>query len=164
DLLRASQHLEDVATESTPLGRPRQTRPADTAEALATGASADWAALREAVLAVLEGQPDAPSDEPLTRRIELCYESLKTELLRASARGRLSVDGMEESLLRARRLQRVAESALKARRRLAPWIGRIDAQRAVDDSIAEDAPSSDAVAAATPVPAQAVGSTPSASS
>ncbi|HEX6994723.1 MAG TPA: Na/Pi symporter [Gammaproteobacteria bacterium] len=128
DLMRASQHLEDVATESEALRGPRPARPSDAIHA--EGASPDWAALREAVLAVLT--PDGAPDQldALARRITLHYEALKAALLKAGARGRLPVDAMEEDLLRARRLRRVAESALKARRRLAPWLAVLDGARA----------------------------------
>ena len=130
DLIRASQHLEDVATESEALSGPRPPRPSDAIHA--EGASPDWSALREAVLAVLtpDGAPDEP--EALARRLELHYEALKAALLKAGARGRLPVDAMEEDLLRARRMRRVAESALKARRRLAPWLAVLDGLHAAE--------------------------------
>src|SRR5690606_35896524 len=127
DLLRASQHLEDVATESESLSGPRPARPSDAAHA--EGASPDWSALREAVLAALAPDADADAGDAIAKRLELCYESLKAALLKAGARGRLHVDAMEEDLLRARQLRRVAESALKARRRLAPWRSLLDGAR-----------------------------------
>lgn len=137
DLLRASQHLEDVATESEHLLGPRTARPSDAVHA--EGASADWAALREAVLTALT--PDLAEDqlEPLARRLELSYEGLKAALLKAGARGRLHVDAMEEDLLRARRLRRLAESALKARRRLAPWRARLNGTQADKPPAADEA-------------------------
>lgn len=119
DLLRASQHLEDVVTESEPLAGA--VRSADTGMAHAEGASRDWAGLREAVLATL-APGGTVEREALAQRVELSYESLKAALLKAGARGQLAVDAMEEDLLRARRLRRLAGSAVKARRRLAPWL------------------------------------------
>ncbi len=119
DLLRASQHLEDVATASAHTG-PHRSR--GQAAAHAEGSSPDWAALREAVLAVLTSKIPPAELTPRAKRIELSYESLKTTLLKAGARGQLHVDAMEEDLLRARRLRRLADSALKAHRRLDPWI------------------------------------------
>ena len=137
DLLRASQHLEDIVTESEYLRGPRPARPADAVHA--EGASPDWAALREAVLGALT--PTAAPDElePLARRLELSYEGLKAALLKAGARGRLPVDVMEEDLLRARRMRRVAESALKARRRLAPWVAMLDGNGLADAVTSEEA-------------------------
>src|SRR5690606_9292745 len=130
DLMRASQHLEDVATESEALRGPRPARPSDAVHA--EGASPDWTALREAVLAALT--PDGTPDDldALARRLELHYEALKAVLLKAGARGRLPVDAMEEDLLRARRMRRVAESALKARRRLARWLALLDGAGAAE--------------------------------
>lgn len=137
DLLRASQHLEDIATESEYLRGPRPARPA--AAVHAEGASPDWAALREAVLAALTPTTAPEELEPLARRLELNYEGLKAALLKAGARGRLPVDVMEEDLLRARRMRRVAESALKARRRLAPWVAMLDGNGLPDALASEDA-------------------------
>lgn len=145
DLLRASQHLEDVATESEALRGPRPARPSDAVHA--EGASPDWAALREAVLAALapDGAPDQV--DALARRLELHYEALKAALLKAGARGRLPVDAMEEDLLHARRMRRVAESALKARRRLAPWLAVLNGAHVAE---AEAEPAADAGKRAAP--------------
>jgi phosphate:Na+ symporter len=130
DLLRASQHLEDVVTESEYLSGPRPARPSVAAHA--EGASPDWSALREAVLAALAPDTEDDSTDAVAERLDLCYESVKAALLKAGARGWLHVDAMEEDLLRARRLRRVAESALKARRRLAPWRSVLNGARAAE--------------------------------
>jgi phosphate:Na+ symporter len=122
DLLRSSQHLEDVAAESALLGRPRR-EPPMAAAARADHPAADWQALIDAVTAGI-AQDGAVDGAEIAERVGRAYEALKAELLRAGAGGRLRVDAMEEELLRARRLRRVADSALKARRRLAPWVER----------------------------------------
>jgi len=140
DLLRAITHIDEVAIASATVAAP-QTRGADDF-AHALGVSRDWARLHEVVAETLSTSADdtsdapgadAPTDdgelEPRDRRLELAYEGLKADLLRAAALGRLRVEAMEERLLRARRLRRLAESAAKANRRLAPWVARVDGAR-----------------------------------
>lgn len=133
DLLRASQHLEDMAAESALLGRPRSGLPIG-AGARAGLLAADWAALVDAVLESIG--PDGAADrEADTGRVSAAYEKLKTELLRAGAEGRLRVESMEQELLRARRLRRIADATLKARRRLEPWIERANGGEAPADEL-----------------------------
>ena len=121
--------------------------------ATAAGASRDWGALRAAVLESLRtfpprpnggaivvaasGQADEPEPSHRDRQLELAYEALKAYLLREGALGRLPVDAMEEDLLRARRLRRLAESAIKARNRLAPWLGQVDGRLREGDALVE---------------------------
>jgi phosphate:Na+ symporter len=140
DLLRASQHLEDVAAKSGLLGRPRREPPIGAA-ARAERPAADWQALTDAVAAsvALEGPVDGAE---VAERVARAYEALKAELLRAGAQGRLRVEAMEEELLRARRLRSIADSALKARRRLVPWVERTNggdeaAEIAADEAAGE---------------------------
>lgn len=154
-LLRATHHIEDVAIDSSLIAGVRAyTRQA--AAAHAAGASRDWAVLRAAVLESLRafppGRDDAsgtgnaivhesdttePEAQPAERdrRLELAYEALKAHLLREGALGRLPVDAMEEDLLKARRLRRLAESAMKARNRLEPWLGQVDGLAPVSDAL-----------------------------
>lgn len=145
DCLRAIQHIDDVASASATVGAARSVGTAD--DAHARGASRDWARLNEVVAEMLatpqvstsdapaaDGYGGAPAidddAEPRDRRLELAYEGLKADLLRAGALGRLRVEAMEEQLLRARRMRRLAESAAKANRRLDPWVARVDGERA----------------------------------
>lgn len=126
DLLRAIQHIEDVIGESAAVGA-----------ASSSGASGcafeEWSCLHDTAASVLRG-PDrheapehGPGDfESSYRTLEHAYEGLKAKLLRAAATGRVAVEAMEDELLHARRLRRMAESALRANRRLAPWLGLID--------------------------------------
>jgi phosphate:Na+ symporter len=118
DILRAVQHLEEVAALSADL--PRAALPA-----VGGTTSEQWRELDRAVLASLEpdGGPEqeaALGDQlgALAARVEAAHERVKTELLRATARGELPVDKMEAALLQAQGLRRIADRALRAQRRL----------------------------------------------
>ena len=144
DLIRASQHLDEIAAVSAqhvPLhGGAYDGTPWPTA-----GRAADWRALTDAVLASLtEEGADTPDErEDLGQRVEAAYQSLKAELLNEGAHGRIGVERMEEELQRARRLRRIASAALKARRRLEPWMNGIDkTQRRDTVSVTDEAPPS----------------------
>ena len=121
DLIRATQHLDDItlaADQLAPLIAP--------AEEASAGES--WQRLNDSVAGTLAPPPrqdEAPGDldalEDLAARIEENYQSIKAELLRATATGRLHVGTMETALLQARRLRLTAIEAIKAQRRLNRW-------------------------------------------
>lgn len=115
DVIRAIQHLEDMAREAS--------RVAGDVEPLQ---SADWLRLHRAAAAALivppaDGQGHASVFGALSREVEEAYEQLKTQLLGAAAAGREGLQATEAALQRARRVRRMAQSALKADRRLARW-------------------------------------------
>lgn len=140
DLLRAIQHLDDVAIASATIGP---------APSHALGASHDLARLHEVVADMLtvpaertslsdvgdvvDESPEDDELEPRNRRLELAYEGLKADLLRQGALGRLRVEAMEEQLLRARRMRRLAESAAKANRRLGRWLAGVDGRAPTEE-------------------------------
>ena len=130
DLMRAIQHLEDAAETSGRLvGRHSQWLAADEHE--------HWNQL-EAVVADSLHMTGGAADEAaetfhrLLDRKEGAYEIIKADLLRATARGALPVARMEAALERARLLRRLADSAIKARRRYGRWAALIDDSAAVD--------------------------------
>lgn len=109
DLLRATQHLEDIA--------------------LAAGAlkpDVDDQGLRDAAnhcLVLRAAGEDARDQLVLARAaVERQYESTKKELLLASASGALDPMVMQPRLERAQVLRRIGITALKAQRRLLPWV------------------------------------------
>lgn len=113
DMLRAVQHLEDLALASAEI-TPPPSLPSDTARE-------DWQKLQQAVLTSLAAD-DAP--QALADRIaatEQSYQQIKRDLLRAGATGDMPVATMEEALRIVRRLRTSAEAAAKAQRRLYPW-------------------------------------------
>jgi phosphate:Na+ symporter len=115
DMLRASQHLQELASVAAEVETSRTLpRPSADAARLATGR----AALADAVVACLD---DGLDTKPLIG-VEAAYEALKADLLRAGARGSLHVESMESDLLQARQLRALASMITKARRRLARWI------------------------------------------
>ncbi|MBN1240776.1 MAG: Na/Pi cotransporter family protein [Gammaproteobacteria bacterium] len=140
DLIRASQHLDEIAAVSAELGPPLRAEALGGAAAPA-GPGGDWRELIGAVLASLteEGADSEEEREDLGERVETAYQSLKGQLLEAGARGRLGVELMEEELRHARRLRRVASTALKARRRLEPWINAVakDGRKGSEDEVQE---------------------------
>lgn len=94
-------------------------------------ASAGWASLQQALADSLEG-PGAEADAletACTRLIEAterAYQLVKTDLLRATARGALPVGQLDSALDLADALRRCAELAAKTHRRLGPWEGHPD--------------------------------------
>jgi len=124
DLIRSIHHVEEALAE----GRSLHDLPHPPID-LVSGAS--WDRLKAGVLAALETEPEDPEafktefDLEL-KEVEAAYEAIKKDLLASIASGRSSVEPMEAALLRARRMRRIAEAALKAERRLCPWapIGR----------------------------------------
>lgn len=119
DLIRSIQHVEEALTDSAVLQHP----PFPPAR-LITGP--DWDRLRAGVLAALVTSSTNPEcfksefDSEMTE-VEAAYEAIKKNLLSAAAAGQTGVEPMEAALMRARRMRRVAEAALKAERRLHPW-------------------------------------------
>lgn len=86
----------------------------------------DWLRLHKAAAAALT-LPAADQPVQLSRVVDLgrdvedSYEQVKALLLREAAAGRDTLDATEIALQRARRVRRIAQSALKAERRLGPW-------------------------------------------
>lgn len=128
DLIRSIQHVEETLAESGAISGGAQPP-----EALVSGPA--WDRLKTGVFATLittAEDPDAFKTEFDSEMAEVddAYEAIKKDLLASAAAGRVSVDMMEAALLRARRMRRVAEAALKAERRLCPWApvasGRVD--------------------------------------
>lgn len=121
DVIRAIQHLEDMAVEAS--------RVADDAIAIRP---AEWQRLHLAVVATLtltdRGEPDAASRRSvLGQDVEDAYEELKGRLLNGAAAGRDNLEVTEAALQRARRVRRIAQSALKADRRIGRWRPASDA-------------------------------------
>ena len=127
DLVRTVQHLEDLAALSDEVAEAGSWPLRDL-----TGP--DWQALRAGVAASLgrstaeERAPPPPLTE-LSARIEAAYQTVKAGLLRATAVGEMRVGSMEAALLHAQQLRRAAEAAWKARRRLQPWLDRVDPRK-----------------------------------
>jgi phosphate:Na+ symporter len=122
DLIRATQHLDDLGAIT-----------ADLADALPRADIAmrdGWEELRTAALDSLDMRSeDNPSSlDDAINRAEAAYQRVKADLLRTCAAGLLPVEAMERALDHARTLRRCADVAIKARRRLAPWLERADAQ------------------------------------
>ena len=114
DLLRSIQHLEDLATTSQELGEHH-------------ARFAQWNELREAVLVNLNTEPSGSqsaetSFESRLLQVDRSYQQVKASLLQAAASGILSVGAMEQRLSEAQTIRRCAEAAIKAERRLSPWI------------------------------------------
>ena len=118
DVIRCVQHIEEVSTEC--------------AATLRSGSLPDmqvpaWARLRAGVLAALTTSTEDPEtfktefDTELSE-VESAYQAIKYDLLTAVARGSLKVGAAEAALMTAQRMRQIAESALKAERRIAPWI------------------------------------------
>lgn len=119
DLIRSIHHVEETVAEAAAISQgPQPPAP------LITGPA--WDRLRAGILATLEtnsGDPDAFKTEFDSEmdEVDAAYEQIKKDLLASAAAGRIGVDAMEAALLRARRMRRVAEAALKAERRLCTW-------------------------------------------
>ncbi|MFN3313776.1 MAG: Na/Pi cotransporter family protein [Hyphomonas sp.] len=144
DLIRSVHHVEEAVAEGAALqsGPPLP--------ATLTGGP-KWSRLKKGVLATLETSSNGSDDfktefEREMREVDDAYEAIKRDLLSAAAAGRVPVEAMEAALLRARRMRRLAEAALKAERRLAPWAelgrDRVENTPAADQAAA---PISDAV-------------------
>lgn len=137
DLIRATQHLDDIVIAADQLA-PLIAHPEE-----GTGGES-WQRLNEAIAGALPLPPEpggVPGDidmlTDLMSRIEENYQSIKAELLRATATGRLHVGTMETALLQARRLRHAATEAIKAQRRLNRWQRFISDNQAVAAEPAE---------------------------
>jgi phosphate:Na+ symporter len=123
DVIRAVQHLEEIERMSQRLRR---------LPAGMTSASTSWADLQRALVDSLRG-PGAdlgelePACTGLIEAAEDAYQRVKTDLLRATARGALPVGQLDDALDLADALRRCAELAAKTHRRLGPWEGHPDA-------------------------------------
>lgn len=122
DIIRAVQHLEEIERISLRL------RPI-IGVVLATSAS--WADLQAALTDSLAGEKAMADREDqvhdrLIQRAEEAYQTVKSDLLRATARGALPVTQLDEALDLADAIRRCAELAAKTNRRLAPWEGHPD--------------------------------------
>ena len=120
DIIRCVQHVEEVSTESHTLLLERGL--ADSA-----ADATRWSRLQAAVISALEttakGATDFKSEfDAEMNEVEDAYQAIKKDLLELVASGCLSVASAEAGLVRAQRLRRIAEAALKAERRLAPWM------------------------------------------
>lgn len=119
DLIRSIHHVEETVSEGAAIAAGLQP-PAP----LISGPA--WDRLKAGVLATLvttAGAPDAFKTEfdQEMDEVDQAYEAIKKDLLASAAAGRIRVEAMEAALLRARRMRRLAEAALKAERRLCPW-------------------------------------------
>ncbi len=119
DLIRSIQHVEEAVTESGAISEG-----ARASAALEAGPA--WERLKAGVLAALvttSGEPDDFKSEfdHEMEDVDQAYEAIKKDLLTGAAAGRITVEAAEAALLRARRMRRLAEAALKAERRLCPW-------------------------------------------
>ncbi|MCW5719345.1 MAG: Na/Pi cotransporter family protein [Bauldia sp.] len=112
DIVRAIQHLQDLLLASeTSVAIP------DPAQAVLKD---EWQSLTAPVSALLVGNEADPGRVPEhARRAEEAYQAVKTALLRATARGQISPDAADTTLVQAQRLRRAADAAFKAERRLA---------------------------------------------
>ncbi|WP_439576191.1 Na/Pi cotransporter family protein [Phreatobacter sp.] len=115
DVIRAIQHLEEMAVEASRV-----------AEDAVPVRPPEWHSLYQAVAAALTmPAADEPDDvsrlDTLGQEVEGAYERLKSHLLNAAAAGRDSLEATEAALQRARRVRRIAQSALKADRRIGRW-------------------------------------------
>ncbi len=115
DVIRAIQHLEEMAVEASRVAEDDvPVRPPE------------WHRLHQAAAAALTmpaaDDPDKASRlGTLGQEVEEAYEELKSHLLTAAAAGRDSLEATEAALQRARRVRRIAQSALKADRRIGRW-------------------------------------------
>lgn len=118
DLIRSVHHVEETLTEGAAL--LKETPPAH----LISGPG--WERLRTGVLATFETTAEDTETFKIEfdrerQEVDAAYEAIKRDLLARTASGQISVHMMENCLLRARRMRRLAEAALKAERRLQPW-------------------------------------------
>ncbi|WP_191083026.1 Na/Pi cotransporter family protein [Roseococcus microcysteis] len=108
-LLRAAQHAEAIAALAAGLDEAAAA-PAQRA------APAPWAELRMRALEALT--PVMADDVAASREAEAAYQVVKAALLAAAARGQVNVSALDAALLQAQLLRRMAEAAVKGRRRL----------------------------------------------
>jgi phosphate:Na+ symporter len=119
DLIRSIHHVEEVVSEVVAISVA-----AHPPLNLITGPN--WVRLQSSVVAAFQMRTKDPDEfksafDQEMNAVEEAYETIKRDLLEAAAAGKVPVESMEAALLRARRMRRVAEAALKAERRLSPW-------------------------------------------
>ncbi|MBY9067720.1 Na/Pi symporter [Hyphomonas sp. WL0036] len=119
DLIRSVHHVEETIAEGASISTGTQPL-----RGLVVGPA--WDRLRAGVLATLATTAEGASEfkaefERELEEVDAAYEAIKKDLLANAAAGRTGVEDMENALLRARRMRRLAEAALKAERRLQPW-------------------------------------------
>lgn len=114
DLMRATHHIEDLAALALQIGPA--TTPAPPAPLAAEVAAA---------LAPPQAQaPGSPPQDPEAglAAIATAWAQAKQALLASTAIGDMAPAALDAALARLLLLRRAAEAALKARRRLAPWL------------------------------------------
>lgn len=119
DLIRSIHHVEETVAESAAIAADQEAN-----EHLTSGPG--WERLKTGVLAALVTSSAVPEEfksefDREMDEVDQAYQAIKKDLLANAAAGKISVEAMEAALLRARRMRRVAEAALKAERRLCPW-------------------------------------------
>lgn len=113
DLIRALQHLEELPLHFEELQPP----------APGSVAHEDAMRLREAADALLAADlADTGPDAERFEVVRAAYQAAKARMLHLTAAGQMPPHALEAALADARAVRRVAESALKARRRLRPWL------------------------------------------
>ncbi len=119
DLIRATQHLEETAGAAALLEPASRTN---------GGPASGWADLVAAAQPCLELRiADADTADELERllhSVDRAYQTTKSVLLAETASGRIRREQLEQALAEAQRIRRTAEAALKAQRRLLPWVSR----------------------------------------
>lgn len=118
DLLRATQHVEDVA------GLAAQLHPEHLPEAL----DGDLHALMDAACKGLAPLTATPPDDTALQTVamelgtlEQSYQAAKTRLLAETVAGLMTPAAMEAALDQVQAVRRTGEAGLKARRRFLPW-------------------------------------------
>ncbi|MBL8709112.1 MAG: Na/Pi cotransporter family protein [Rhodospirillaceae bacterium] len=134
DLLRATQHLEEVSAIAAQMTgfaeRIGQDLPELAELQRAVAGSLDRKLLSPATGGEAAPGADAQAVDPTAylatqaAAVEAHYQASKAHLLRAAAMGRMTVAAMEAAQLEAQRLRRCADAALKVQRRLLPWLER----------------------------------------
>lgn len=118
DLIRALQHLEELSDHVATLD----------AMPMADD-QVPWAALTRATHEALAAEwgPDQQGVPPSLlddreQAVRRAWDEVKSALLDAGSAGRLPVDVMDATVARAEALHRAADLALRAQRRLQPWL------------------------------------------
>jgi phosphate:Na+ symporter len=118
DLLRATQHVEDVA------GLAAQLHPEHLPETL----DGDLHALMDAACKGLAPLTPTPPDDTALQTVatelgtlEQSYQAAKTRLLAETVAGLMTPAAMEAALDQVQAVRRTGEAGLKARRRFLPW-------------------------------------------
>jgi phosphate:Na+ symporter len=113
DLIRALQHLEELPAHFEDLDPG----------ALRADAGEEHLHLREAADVLLAADlGDTGPDAERFEAVRAAYQQAKARLLHRTAAGQMPPHALELALADARAVRRIADSALKARRRLRPWL------------------------------------------